>query len=218
MRRVRNRDGSTLVELMLGVAIMTVFMAGTVKLLESQTDDVRARSVAETMQSFLQVSAQYFISNRDAMMEAMTSGTGASEHCLIDVDPDTGEGTVEYEAALHTCVFDVSFLQGKGLLPSHFPARTPRGGKLVAVFRATYSGSNPTGGAEMLVLETFDGGAPPGTDVREVATAAELMGGNGGMIAMESGGPCVWDPSSGLYEVCGIGSGWKVNLADFLAM
>lgn len=214
LKRFWRQRGMTLTEAILAMTVAVLMMVMMARMQAAATADLRAKNTAESLQSFTQMSGQYFLANASEMMEAMKSGTGAANHCVLGANISTGSGgTTANNTTLHTCALDGNWLKYKKVIPLNFSDVNAYGQKWTAVFRMVYSGGNPTGDVELLVV-----GAQTGTQIaadgRELGLAAEIMGANGGFVPSSDWGACKYSASA--KEACGTGGGWKANLADFL--
>jgi len=134
--------GFSMIEIMLGLAIMSSVLIFALRMQTSQQaaqDGIRA---ADTLKTFQQLAAQYFISNQAAMIAAMgasSAGDGnVQAHCVIYVttpsavlNPGTtpgasgGNGTLAWSGGAtindgkKSCVIDGSLMQAKGVWPSN---------------------------------------------------------------------------------------------------
>jgi len=225
-RHLRRQAGITMTEVLLGVAVATAILVGVARFTAQTQGEIRAKNVAEHLQSFQQSAAQYFIANRDAMMSAMADGTGAADYCMIQANPSDGTGGTQANSTTkHTCALDADWLKFKGVMPGSFKATNTYGQRWVAIFRRIYEpgpdstmGTEDdvaTGNADMLVVGMNVAGALS-APFNELATAAEIIGGNGGVIPDQDRVTCKAIRSSSTYEACGTQGGWKVNMSDFI--
>lgn len=156
MARFVSERGFSMIEAMIGVAIMSTALIFALRTTDQSNSEQRGQQDAETLSTFQQLAAQYFISNRTAMMAAMIS-TDASDanvqtHCVVKiptvtatVNPGTTpgsagtNGTLAWSSTKKTCAMDATLLQAKGQwpnLPIDFQD-TAMGGqwRYVAIFR-----------------------------------------------------------------------------------
>lgn len=142
MRRGARPDqrGISLIEVILGVAILAVAMLAFVNMQSAQQDIQTGRTKGEELASVQSLFAQYFLTNRSEIMQAMAasaaSDANVQKHCVIRVDnlnaavnPGSTPGAAGPNGTLawsggagindgkKTCAFDLSLLQAKGLWP-----------------------------------------------------------------------------------------------------
>lgn len=126
--------GLSLLETMIGLALMGAALTFALKASDQSNGEQRGRQDAETLATFQQLAAQYFVSNRTAMMSAMVS-TDASDanvqtHCVIKVATVTAtvapgttpgsagaNGTLAWSSTKKTCAMDATLLQAKSQWP-----------------------------------------------------------------------------------------------------
>jgi type II secretory pathway pseudopilin PulG len=233
--------GWSLLESLLGLALMASVLAGVLTLQTRLADRRQGQLEADEVSSFTQLMAQYFIAHRLAMEAQMAGGTSnasstASNPCQINVTPSAvagggtgivtgaGQGVPSSDPLKHTCAVDTSLLLALGLWPSGMP--TERGGRrLVAIFRQVYWAGQATGADEVLVLyaATQDGKIlSQGASVfqgREasflelIEASQSLLGGTGGYVPPgHDVGACQYNDQ--IKQACG--QAWAVSLADFL--
>lgn len=210
--------GVGLAETLLGLAVASAMLVGVARIVSLGQKDLRAKNVAEQQAAFTTAAAQYFVSNKAAILKATEDGTGAADHCVLDADPATGTGgTAANNTVKHTCAFDVDWLRWKKAIPESFSPTNIYNQKWTAIVRQVYDGTTATGDAEMLIVAARNGGAERSvSDLRELAATASLVGGNGGFIPDADKSVCVWDAVAGKYEACGTQGGWKADVADFV--
>jgi len=213
--------GMTLLEALLATAIAATMMGALVHLLSDSQTELRAKNVAEQIQGFQRVAAQYFQSHRSQLLDAMDANDKgeAKLYCQINVPPNNIDaGQPAFDLKRRTCMIDASLLQARHLLAKNALQRTAHGEKLVAVFRRLEDENQDlTGNVEMLVLSVLDDRASYARNPKrfvESSSIASYLGATGGMLPDGDRGKCVVDPGAGTYEVCG--NGWKLKLDDFL--
>lgn len=221
-RKLKATQGSALLEMALALIVIALVYVAALPWMTRQQDAVAAKSLSNDHTQFAAAASAYFQSNRAAYLAAMKDGTGADKLCLVRVNPVSGTGVPTYNANLHRCAFDASFLKYQSALPITAGATNSYGEKWVAIFKAVYDRDTPpkpTGGVEMMVVSAnLDGGpaAPAAASSYDRAlTGAGFLEGNGGVVPDADRSTCVASRAAGKYEACG--SGWRVNLADFLA-
>lgn len=213
--------GYVMLEIAIGTAIMGIVMALALDMTKTGEDQTIGRTKAETLSTFSQLASQYLISNRTAIDLAMTDGTAASTHCLINVNADGTGGTTANSTTKHTCAFDTTLLKAKGIWPKEVNTEAP-GGRYVAIARKIYDTQTipvATGGIDILIALSSPTGTLAATtqDPRrttELLSSMTTLGGTGGIIPIGLMGACTTKKSSSTYESCG--NGWKINLADFV--
>jgi len=213
-----SQRGIGLAETLISMGIAAAMLVGVARIVAQGQRDLRAKNVAEQQAAFTTAAAQYFVANRAAIIAAAGDGTGAATYCVLGASPTTGTGgTTANNTTKHTCAFDVDWLKWSKAIPSSFRTTNVYGQKWTAIVRRIYDGATATNDAEMLIVAARNGGAERAvTDVRELATAAALVGGNGGYIPDSDKVACKWVPGTSTYEACGTQGGWKANVADFV--
>lgn len=219
--------GFTLIEAILGIFIGLMILTFMARQHAQAVDDNRAKNTAESMQAFSQMAAQYLVSNRAAIAAAAEDGTDADNLCAINVDPVTGVGTTAVNTFKKTCAIDVSYLKHKRLLPKMYPETNAYNQKWVAIYRVVYDdydndpGTAPTSNGDMEILvvgAANNGNERPGSH-SAITLAADLMGGNGGVIPDGKLGACEFDPGStdpNAKRACGVGGAWNVDVTEFI--
>jgi type II secretory pathway pseudopilin PulG len=223
----RRQRGSIMTEVLLASAIMALITAGTLKMIKTGQDDIKAKNLAEQMQSFQQVAAQYYISNSAAMIAAMTDGTGAATQCRLGVDPANADPSTtgiqsNESVTTHTCAIDASFLKWKKLIPTSFKETNIYNQKMVAIFKLVYNAAVATKDVEMLMvgasgatgIANYAPGAIAETDISRLYTAAEIMGANGGVIPDADRVICKYTATT--KQACGTQGGWTADITQFV--
>ncbi|MCU6502301.1 hypothetical protein LPN04_31350 [Rugamonas sp. A1-17] len=221
----RNNGGWSMTEMIAATAVAGVVLASGLAMKLKGDDQAAGRSTADLMSSFQQVAIQYFTANRIEIEAAMAGdATKAGIHCLINVPANGAGGTVSTGAANHTCAFDATSLQAKGVWPSSLQINAGSG-RYVAIARQVLAAGVPTGADEMLVVLApvvngnvlTTGTIPFAGDVKraleQIDSGSTALGGNGGYIPPgRDYGECQYNAT--VKQVCG--ATWKVNLSDFL--
>ena len=208
-----------MLETMVSLAIVAAAMAYALQLAQTGDDQAQGRADADALSSFSQLAAQFFISHRAAMEQAMDDGTDAGMFCRVGGAADGSGGTVANSSSKKTCALDASLLLVRGAWPAGMPLDT-FGGRYVAIFRRIYdAGGAATGGTDMLtVLAALDGtlqaARPDARRLEQLAAAQATLGGMGGVVPAGTLGDCVASRASASFEVCG--NGWRVRLSDFV--
>ena len=203
------------------MVILSLVFIAAMPWMTRQQDAVRAKSLSSDHTQFAAAAQAHFQTNRSAYAAAMKDGTDADKLCLVRVNPADGTGTSTYSETLHRCAFDASFLRFHSALPDTTGGANGYGENWVAIFRLVYDKDTPpkpTGGVEVWIPSAALGGtvaspADPYSYDRSL-TAAGFLEGNGGVVPDKDRSTCVASRRAGKYESCG--SGWRVNLADFL--
>jgi len=218
---VARQRGVTLLEALLATAIAALMMGALIQLLSESQTELRAKNVAEQIQNFQRVAANYFQSNRSQVMQAMENDNSreAGQYCRVNVKMDGTGGQAAFDTKNHTCMIDASFLQARRMLPERGTHRTVHGEKLVAIFKRRYDEDNAllTQDVEMLVLTVLEDNAQYTKNqarFMESSSIASYMGANGGVLPDRDRGKCKADKAKGVYEICG--NGWKLQLEDFV--
>lgn len=133
--------GISLVETMMGIAIMGVALFGYLQMQAQQQDVQLGRTQGEALASAQALLAQYFIANRSEIMSAIAASSAADanvqKHCVIKVanpnaavNPGSAPGAAGSNGTLvwsggaaindgkKTCAFDLSLLQARGMWPA----------------------------------------------------------------------------------------------------
>ncbi|NEX63361.1 hypothetical protein [Noviherbaspirillum galbum] len=218
-KRRQRQGGISMAEVLLGVSVSMAVLLFAGRYMVQWQSDMRAKNVAEQFQSFQQAAAQYYLGNTAGMLAAMADGTGAASYCMVKANVTTGAGgTQSNDTTLHTCAFDANWLVYKGLLPPTFKATNVFGQRLVSIFKRVYDASNaPTQYAEMLVVAAQDTNSVSTPSYGEATAAAEIMGGNGGVVPDKDRATCKSVRSSSTYQVCGAQGTWQVDLSKFIS-
>lgn len=176
-----------------------------------------------------------------------TGQAAANEHCRVGANPSTGAGgvvavsrTLTTSIQRTTCAVDIDWLKYKRILPPGYAGTNPYGQKMVAIYRLVYANydNKPSpsvsdfttrGDFEVLIVAAEQNTAANAQKIKnapklkptEIITAADLMGGNGGIIPDGSVGNCQYQYNSNLRpqsraDVCGVGGGWKLNMNNFI--
>lgn len=208
MQLRKRQRGISLVEVMLGMTVaiaMTVFMG---KMQVMASNDMRAKTVAESMQSLQNVAYQYFLSNRAAILEVAKTGTNANQYCVVGASPTAGTGgTTANNLTNKTCSLDINWLKWKKFAPADLRTSNSYSQPLYVVYRLVDA---TTEDFEMLIVAGTSGGTELTTSIEEASLAADLMGGNGGFIPAQTTGTCL------TTNACGTNGGWKVVLSNFI--
>jgi hypothetical protein len=222
---LRTQWGSGLLELLLSLAVMATVSLSVINMSQRAQSKERGRWMADTLQSFTQVAAQYFIANRSAI-EIILSGElkEAAQFCAINVTDKTPSGVPSANALKHTCAVDASFLRARGLWPESLPLNAGQS-RWAAVFRQLQAPDGGSAAQEMLVfLAVLDQGSikTQGATaytglmpefVEQTQASLASLGAMGGYIPPgKDYGACQYNAL--LKQACG--QGWRVNLEDFL--
>lgn len=209
---------------MLAAALVGLVMSAAMPMIIAGQDEIAARSGADDQNSFQQMAAQHFVSNRATYEAAMADGTGAGSLCRVNVNPVDGSGGSQANSvSLHTCAVDATMLAYLQALPRDMRLTNRHGDRWVAIFRQlrdSPSSAQPNGAVDMLVVSSGLGLGPLGPVApderrhREITSAAAINGGMGGYVPDADRSTCVTSRALERYEVCG--NGWKVNLGDFV--
>lgn len=222
---MRTQWGGGLLELLLSLAVLSTVSLSVINMSQKAQSKERGRSVADALQSFTQVAAQYFIANRLAI-ETILSGElkEAPQFCAINVTNNIPSGVPSANALKRTCAIDTSFLRARGLWPESMPLDVGRS-RWAAVFRQLPATDAGRVSEELFVfLAALDQGLikTQGDTVYTESlsefvdqTQASLasLGAMGGFIPPgKDYGACQYNAR--LRQACG--QGWRVNLEDFL--
>jgi type II secretory pathway pseudopilin PulG len=215
----RLRRGWVMTEMLLGVTVLSLSLALASWMFANNSQDMAAKGLAEQNALFTQAASNYYLNNSSAMITAMTSGTGAASYCVIGASPTAGTGgTTSNDTTLHTCALDAAWLKYNGALAQSFNGAATTGSNWTAIFHLIYNGASPTTNVEMLVVQarngaTFDTPLP----VARLGFAAQVAGGNGGLIPGIDAGWCTDKKATTTYQACGGGGTWKVDLSTFIS-
>lgn len=133
--------GFTMLEIIIGLALLGVALLGFARLQAQQTEAAQARTQGEALASVQAIFAQYFLVNRSEIMSAMgasaANDANVQKHCVIKVTNLTAainpgatpgaagpNGTLAWSGGagindgLKTCAFDLTLLQARGLWPT----------------------------------------------------------------------------------------------------
>lgn len=225
MPRILNRRrsaGTSLLEIMIGIAILGGVLA-VVGRIENRSDhQTTGRTNADSQATFQNLAAQYFLDNRAAYEAAMKDGTDAAVLCRINLQADGTGGLQANSTVKKTCAFDATLLRARSVWPAGASVDEAFG-RYVLILRMPYDTATPpkpTGGVEGLFAVMQPGGTlaasgpMTGDLVEELTTSMRTLGGVGGLTPIGNTGPCAAMRSTATYESCG--NGWKVNLADFV--
>lgn len=216
--------GTAMVETVLAIGVSATVLAGAVVMMSWTQDEQRARQVAEHMQAFQNAAAEHVQANRATILQAMTAGVAGNAAelnsiCLRNASVDgSGNviGTPVHSVAKRTCAFDATYLKARRELPPSFANNLPTGERIFAIVRVGYEGADQTGDLEMLVIGEAVGAVTRNQNYPMISTAANLLGGSGGVIPDAHRGNCVAHRGNAINEVCGTQGGWKVDLGDFI--
>ena len=232
--------GYSMLEVMIGLAIMGTIFVGALTLADQARDQTSGRSKADLLVSFQQLAAQYFLANRAGIEAAMAGdATAALDHCLTDaaVAPGGWVGVNTVNTVKRTCAFDATLLVAKGLWPLNLPINVQGGGRYVAIIRQIMSTEpipQPTGADEMLVvlaplndgLVQTSGSAPFNGNVarvmEEIGAGMAAMGGSGGYVPPGTDyANCQYHDIDAHHldstnQACG--ANWSVSLSNFDAI
>lgn len=214
----RIHRGVALMETALALAVGVAVMLGVARMIQQTTSDLRARTLAEQQQAFMSSAGNFYLANAEKMLSAMADGTDASSYCVVGANPGTGEGgTVSNDTTLKTCALDADWLKWKQAIHAEFKSVNPHHQRWVAIFKRVYEGTTSTDAVEMLVVgANVDGAATSVSDLRELQSVAELVGGAGGYVPEKDVVVCNYNVPSNTYEACGTQGGWKVDLKKFV--
>ena len=214
--------GLSIFETMIAIIVFAVVLQFAMKLQREGDDQQDGRQHADLMSSFMQMAVQYVSSNRAAYESATKDGTGASTYCRINVNSDGSGGSTVNDTTLHTCAFDATLLRAQGVWPSGLSVDADGGGRYVAIFRQIYTGGNPSGALEGIVVHSPQSGALSAVttaDMKELTTKLQAgvaaLGGSGGFIPIGDFVTCKTERASTTYQACG--NGWVVNLSNFIS-
>ncbi len=222
---MQTQRGNGLLELLLSLAVMATVSLSVINMSQKAQSKERGRWMADALQSFTQVAAQYFIANRTAI-ETILSGDlkEAAQFCAINVTSNSPGGVPSANALKRTCAVDASFLRARGLWPESMPLDVGRS-RWAAVFRQLPSPQAGSASQEVFVfLAALDQGGiktqgemayteslPEFVDQTQASLAS--LGAMGGFIPPgKDFGACQYNAL--LRQACG--QGWRVNLEDFL--
>jgi len=226
-----HQKGFTIIELIIGLAIIATVIASVFKMQTQNTVIETARINAENLAAFQKLAAQYIIANKSGIITATQDGSTAQQHCVIGATGyDTGSGnltggSIANDLTLHTCAFDAILLYQKGLWPS-LAVPAANADRWVAIVRQIYSGSpaTPTGNLEVIFVKASGTGNLAGNGIipwskdpmKSLAAneAAKVLGGTGGAIPVGNTGVCQ-ATKAGAVQACG--NGWKVDLSQFIS-
>lgn len=211
MQLRRKQRGVTLVETMLTmvVALGLLYMLG--KMQEQATADTRAKNTAEVMQSWQNLALMYLIGNRGGIEAAVKDGTTPELYCVINANPTTGAGgATSFSTTNRTCAVDVAWLKYKKIAPADLSETNPYHQKLYAIYRLV---DTTSGDFEMLLVGGENSGNEIEGPAKELGLAAEIMGGNGGIIPPTDYGSCQYNGTT--KNACGTGGGWKLDLSKY---
>lgn len=214
----RKQCGFALMETTLALAVGAAVMLGVVRMLQQTNSDLRARTLAEQQQAFMNAAGNFYLANAEKMLAAMADGTDATSYCVVGANAGTGVGgTVSNDTNLKTCALDADWLKWKQAIPAGFKSVNPHNQRWVAIFKRVYEGAVATDAVEMLVVGANVGGiATTVTDLRELQSAAELVGGAGGYVPDKDRVVCKYSAPANTFEACGTQGGWKVDLKKFV--
>jgi len=225
VHQTRSERGWSLLEMIVGLGLLAVVLAGGLSLQKRLADRQLGLHQADQVSNFTQLAVQYFLANR-AAMEAKMAGlaSDAPNPCQINVSLPSGVGQAAFDAVKHTCAMDASLLLALGLWPSGVPIDDGVQ-RWVAIFRQVYWAGKATGADEVLVLsaalqngQVLSHGevAFKGQDasfLEQSQASLSLLGGAGGFVPPgHDVGSCQFN--SVLKQVCG--KAWAVTLSDFL--
>ncbi len=214
----RKQRGMALAETVLAIAVGAAMLMGIAHVMRQGQSDLRARTLAEQQQAFMNAAGNFYLANSAKMLAAMADGTEAADWCVVGADPATGVGgTVSSDATLRTCALDADWLKWKQAIPAGFKSVNAHNQRWVAIFKRVYEGATPTDAVEMLVVGANDeGNANSVRDMRELQSAANLVGGAGGYVPDTDRVVCTYSADENTYEACGTQGGWKVDLRNFV--
>ena len=126
--------GFSLLEIIIGIAILGSVVAFALRLTLQSDNKLDGIKDAERLATFQQTAAQYFISNRTAIMAAMiapaASDANVQAHCVVVIPVSDGaidggltpgtagtNGTLSWSGTKKTCSFDATLLQAKNQWP-----------------------------------------------------------------------------------------------------
>lgn len=217
------QKGVTLLEITLAVAVVAVLVIMFMPLIIKSGDDRQAKLTSDEFTQFRAAASSHFQANRSVYQAAMTAGTDTAKLCMVNVNTTTGTGgTNTYDATLHRCAIDTTMLKFLRALPDTVSDNNAYNERWVAIFKAVYDTATPpapTGGVEMLIVSALTNNttsvvSPDERRFGKAVVAAGHVAGQGGFVPDTDRSVCVAKRSLNKYEACG--TGWKVNLSDFL--
>jgi prepilin-type N-terminal cleavage/methylation domain-containing protein len=222
----RAQRGFSMIEVMIGIVILASVIAYSLMQNKQAEDQAAGRAKADSLASFQQMAAQYFVANRTQIEAAMGGdATQAATYCQINVPSGGGAGTVATNATKHTCAFDATQLAALNLWPGGTPVNASSSGRYVAIVRQVLNGGTATGADEMLIVMaplsggnvmttgsvTFTGDI--GQTTNELKAHLDALGGTAGYVPPgQDLGNCKYNGTT--KQVCG--NGWTVTLSDFI--
>lgn len=223
-RRILNQRGMSMMDVMLAMAVAAAVSTLMLKQVLSTKNNISAKNYGEEMQSIYAAAANYAAANKTALLAATVDGTGASSVCMVNVASNGTGGSAAYSTTTHTCAVDVSWLKYQGWLPPSFNPLTPEGSSWAVIYKQDYNGTTATGNLEALIVAASQVGSVTFSPTPNLATkgtvledAAQLMGGNAGVVPKDSNQPCPWNATDNTQQyICGADGGWRVSVGDFV--
>lgn len=222
-RRQHAQRGLSLIEAALGLALALLIMVSMSMMSQRAANDMRAQAAADSLRDFNRFVVLYLMAHRDAILKASGTGEDAEAYCVLNADIETGEGEVAVDTTRKTCSIDVSWLKHKRIVPAHYPDMNPYRQRWVAIYRNVFDDydNDPDtpdisqGDIELLIVGVGATSITPTID--ELMLGASLVGGHGGVMPSRTTGACQGDDPA-TREACGMTSGWKVRLNDFMVL
>lgn len=212
--KMNRQSGFSLIEMVVAVGLMALLLGGAMRWQAVRMQQEIGEREADKLAQFQYFVSAYFMQNRDAMLDAMWTGTDAAKHCRVGAtsynsatDTFTG-GTTARSATLKTCAIDERFLNFKGYWKGDVAAATDT--RFVAIFKRRTDTSTE---AEAFIAKMSPTGSLTSVDNIDRALAMQgKLGSRAGYLPIGQAGPCVSTKTT--PQACG--ASWTVNLADFI--
>lgn len=215
----RCQSGFSMFEILLAMVVVVFMSIMVVKMQKTSSDELHAKTNADSMQVFVQGAMSYLANNRADLVAVMRTGvasdlvTPGSNWC--GVWNGTAFDAIYDKTTNHTCAVDINWLKNvsptnpsnaaRNVLPAAVPATNYYGQTWVAIYKLVNAADANSQDVEVLIVAS--GGST--TPSNEYSLAASLLGGAGGFFAGNT--------SICGSDICGSG-GWKTNLSDFGAV
>ena len=206
-----------MVELILAVSVAMAMLVMMAQMQNSAMSEVRAKNMAESLQAFSNLAAQYLVlaNAEDGMTRALVdggvAGADADKFCKVS-------GVTKNDTTKHVCVVDADGMVAASIgvsLPPNFSATNSYGQKWVAIYKLANATCTADCAIELLIVGT---GGESAAKAEEPYLAASLMGGNGGVIPCDGtwSNNCAYSTEADAKSYAyGTGGGWKARLDDF---